>query len=42
MLAQQNGNECVTAEDVQDAADLFIDAKTSAQVLAQNPDDFMK
>lgn len=41
-MAQQNGNEAVTADDVREAADLFIDAKTSAQVLAENADKFMK
>lgn len=41
-MAQQNGNESVTAEDVREAADLFIDAKTSAQMLAENPEKFMK
>lgn len=41
-MAQQNGNEAVTVEDVQEAADLFMDAKASAQMLAENEDKFMK
>lgn len=42
VMAQQNGNEAVTVEDVKEAADLFMDAKTSAQMLAENPEKFMK
>ncbi|XP_050701954.1 ruvB-like 1 [Eriocheir sinensis] len=42
VMAQQNGNETVTVEDVKEAADLFMDAKTSAQMLAENPEKFMK
>lgn len=42
VMAQQNGNESVTVEDVKEAADLFMDAKTSAQMLAENPEKFMK
>ena len=42
VMAHQNGNESVTVEDVREAADLFIDAKTSAQMLAENPEKFMK
>lgn len=42
VMAQQNGNESVTVEDVQEAADLFMDAKASAQMLAENEDKFMK
>lgn len=42
VMAQQNGNDTVTAEDVKEAADLFIDAKTSAQLLAENAGKYMK
>ena len=41
-MAQQNGHDSVTGDDVKEAADLFMDAKTSAQLLAENPEKFMK
>ncbi|KAB7505726.1 RuvB-like 1 [Armadillidium nasatum] len=42
VLSQQNGRDVVEPEDIREAADLFMDAKTSAQMLADNPDQFMK
>ncbi|KAG7168659.1 RuvB-like 1-like [Homarus americanus] len=42
VVAQQNGNDSVTVEDVKEAADLFMDAKTSAKMLAENPEKYMK
>ena len=42
VMAQQNGHESITAEDIKEAVDLFMDAKTSAQLLAENPEKFMK
>ena len=42
VLAKQNSREIIQVDDVKEAADLFIDAKASAQVLAENADQFMK
>lgn len=42
VLGRQAGRDSITADDVRAAADLFIDAKSSAQVLADNSDKYMK
>lgn len=42
ILSRQAGRAAVTAEDVAMAADLFMDAKSSAQVLAENSTKYMK
>ena len=42
VLGRQSGRAAITAEDVRTAAELFMDAKSSAQVLAENSDKYMK
>ncbi|XP_018015079.1 ruvB-like helicase 1 [Hyalella azteca] len=42
VLGRQAGRSSVAAEDVATAADLFMDAKSSAQVLAENSTKYMK
>lgn len=42
LTARVNGRSSITREDVQEAADLFLDAKASAMILSQNKDKFMQ
>ncbi|KAF2356968.1 hypothetical protein FHG87_012282, partial [Trinorchestia longiramus] len=42
VLGRQAGRTTIAPEDVATAAELFIDAKTSAQVLAENSAKYMK
>jgi len=41
VIAQARNRESVTQEDVQEASDLFLDAKASAKVLAENQASFL-
>ena len=42
IFCKQASREVITEEDVKTAASLFMDAKSSAQILAENSDKYMK
>ena len=42
ILARINGRESITTEDVQEVNELFFDAKSSAKMLAEHEDKYMK
>ncbi|XP_046668169.1 ruvB-like helicase 1 [Homalodisca vitripennis] len=42
LTARVNGRSSIAKEDVQEAGDLFLDAKSSARILTQNKDKFMQ
>lgn len=42
LLARINGKEAVTKEDIEEINELFYDAKSSAKILAEQEDKFMK
>jgi len=42
VLAKINGQDHINADDVKEISELFYDAKSSAQLLAQNSSKYMK
>ena len=42
LTAKVNGRTSITSEDVKEVAGLFLDAKSSAKILTQDPDKYMK
>ena len=42
ILARINGREGITKEDIEEISELFFDAKTSAKMLAEHEDKYMK
>jgi RuvB-like protein 1 (pontin 52) len=42
LTAKVNGRSTISREDVQETAELFLDAKSSARILTQNKDKFMQ
>lgn len=42
LTARVNGRSAISKEDVTEAGDLFLDAKSSARILTQNKDKFMQ
>jgi RuvB-like protein 1 (pontin 52) len=42
LLSRINGRECVTKEDVQEINELFFDSKSSAKLLVEQEDKYMK
>jgi RuvB-like protein 1 (pontin 52) len=42
IVADTNGRDSIQVEDVDDVAELFLDAKASARMLAQNQDKYLK
>ncbi|XP_054258744.1 ruvB-like helicase 1 [Macrosteles quadrilineatus] len=42
LTAKVNGRSSISKEDIQESAELFLDAKSSARILTQNKDKFMQ
>lgn len=42
LTAKVNGRSTITREDVAEVGKLFLDAKSSAKILAKHQDQFMK
>ncbi|XP_002734660.1 ruvB-like 1 [Saccoglossus kowalevskii] len=42
LLAKINGKDCINKDDVEEITELFYDAKSSAKILAEQGDKFMK
>jgi RuvB-like protein 1 (pontin 52) len=42
LTAKVNGRTSITEADVKEISELFLDAKSSAKILTQNKDKFMK
>ena len=42
LLAKINGKEVITKEEIEEINELFFDAKSSAKILAEQNDKYMK